>query len=96
MRASKPLTITLPQKMADEVKARVASGDYASESEVIREGLRALAKQEEAYNQALEHWLQTEGKKRAAEYAAGQVKTVPMKEAFARVKANIGKRAKKS
>jgi antitoxin ParD1/3/4 len=39
--------------MADAVRARVASGRYASESEVIREGLRALADQE----RAVEAWL---------------------------------------
>jgi antitoxin ParD1/3/4 len=42
MRTSRPLTTTLPEKMARAVKRRVQSGDYASESEVIREGLRAL------------------------------------------------------
>lgn len=57
MRASKPITITLPPEMARAVKDRVASGDYASESEVIRDGLRALEAQEEA----VERWLQTEG-----------------------------------
>jgi antitoxin ParD1/3/4 len=56
MRSSKPLTITLPTEMARSVKQRVASGAYSSESEVIREGLRALDLQESA----LEHWLETE------------------------------------
>ena len=56
MRSSKPLTITLPTEMARSVKQRVASGAYSSESEVIREGLRALDLQEAA----LEHWLETE------------------------------------
>ncbi len=35
-------------KMTDAVKARVRMGDYASESEVIREGLRALMARERA------------------------------------------------
>lgn len=34
--------------MTDAVKARVRMGDYASESEVIREGLRALMARERA------------------------------------------------
>lgn len=56
MRTTRQLSITLPVKMADGVRLRVDSGDYASESEVIREGLRALDAQE----QAIEHWLRTE------------------------------------
>ena len=56
MRSTRQLSITLPYEMADAVKARVETGDYASESEVIREGLRALASREAA----LEHWLRTE------------------------------------
>ena len=44
---------TLPDDMADAVKARIRIGDYASESEVIREGLRALMARE----RALEGWL---------------------------------------
>jgi antitoxin ParD1/3/4 len=39
------------------VKDKVASGGYATESDVIREGLRALQTQEAA----VEDWLRTEG-----------------------------------
>ena len=39
--------------MAARVKAKVESGEYASESEVIREGLRAL----QARDRAIEDWL---------------------------------------
>jgi antitoxin ParD1/3/4 len=42
MRATQQLSITLPLEMADAVKAKVAAGEYASESEVIRDGLRVL------------------------------------------------------
>ncbi len=56
MRTTRQLSITLPEDMADKVKARVASGSYASESEVIRDGLRALQEREDA----VEHWLRTE------------------------------------
>lgn len=53
MRATRQMSVTLPNAMADAVRARVVSGRYASESEVIREGLRALADQE----RAVEAWL---------------------------------------
>lgn len=56
MRTTKQLSITLPNNMADALKDRVASGAYASESEVIRDGLRALFSQEDA----VERWLRTE------------------------------------
>lgn len=56
MRSTKQLSVTLPNKMAKGVAAKVASGEYASESEVIREGLRAL----EARDKAIEQWLSTE------------------------------------
>jgi antitoxin ParD1/3/4 len=56
MRSTQQLSITLPNDMAAEVRAKVASGEYASESEVIRDGLRAL----QARDKALEHWLRTE------------------------------------
>ncbi len=42
--------------MADALRERVNSGAYASESEVVRDGLRTLF----ARDQALEAWLQSE------------------------------------
>jgi putative addiction module CopG family antidote len=47
------MSITLPIEMAESVKSRVLTGEYASESEVIRDGLRALM----ARDRAVEHWL---------------------------------------
>ena len=48
MRTTQPLTITLPLEMAQMVKAKVSSGEYATESEVIRDGLRTLAARDAA------------------------------------------------
>jgi putative addiction module CopG family antidote len=56
MRNTQPLTITLPHDMAQMVKDKVASGEYATESEVIRDGLRTLA----ARDEAVERWLREE------------------------------------
>ncbi len=47
------MSSTLPNELAEVVKAKVASGEYASESEVIRDGLRTLA----ARDKAIEKWL---------------------------------------
>lgn len=53
MRSTQQLSITLPNDMAEMVRAKVAAGEYASESEVIRDGLRTLA----ARDKAVEAWL---------------------------------------
>jgi antitoxin ParD1/3/4 len=53
MRSTQQFSITLTNELAEQVRAKVASGDYASESEVIREGLRALQDRD----RALEAWL---------------------------------------
>lgn len=54
MRTTQQLSITLPNDMANVVKAKVQTGEYATESEVIRDGLRALL----ARDRAVESWLQ--------------------------------------
>ena len=56
MRTTQQFSITLPKEMADIVKTKVAVGEYATESEVIREGLRALLNRD----RAIETWLQNE------------------------------------
>ena len=53
MRTTQRLSITLPKDMADAIKSKVAAGEYASESEVIRDGLRVLM----ARDRAVESWL---------------------------------------
>lgn len=53
MRTTQQLSITLPNDMADVVKTKVRSGEYASESEVIRDGLRALMTRDRVF----ENWL---------------------------------------
>ena len=56
MRSTQQMSITLPIDMAALVKAKVAAGEYATESEVIRDGLRALL----ARDRAMENWLRDE------------------------------------
>jgi len=50
------LTITLPRALADMVRAKVESGEYASESEMVRESLAALL----GWDHDLERWLREE------------------------------------
>ena len=56
MRTTQQFSITLPNEMADIVKTKVAAGEYATESEVIRDGLRVLM----ARDRATENWLRQE------------------------------------
>ena len=53
MRSTQQLSITLPNEMADLIRAKVAAGEYATESEVVRDGLRILL----ARDRAVENWL---------------------------------------
>jgi antitoxin ParD1/3/4 len=47
------LSITLPADMARMIRAKVEEGRYASNSEVIREALRAWEEREELHQQRL-------------------------------------------
>jgi antitoxin ParD1/3/4 len=88
VRKTQSLSITLPREMARMIKDKVASGAYATESEVIRDGLRALQKQETA----VENWLRTEG---VARYDAWHRNPDgrPAAEVFATLRARHRKRA---
>ncbi|MBZ8141587.1 type II toxin-antitoxin system ParD family antitoxin [Rubrivivax gelatinosus] len=83
MRSTQQFSITLPHEMADAVRAKVASGQYATESEVIRDGLRVLL----ARDSAVEKWLREDV---AAAYDASQAdpsRTVSVDEIRARLAA---------
>jgi antitoxin ParD1/3/4 len=92
MRNTHPLSITLPHDMAAMVKAKVASGEYATESEVIRDGLRAL----QARDAAVEKWLRDEVAKSYDEYAADPSIGIPADEVMARLRASYRARQTKS
>ncbi|MBB4639843.1 type II toxin-antitoxin system ParD family antitoxin [Rhizorhapis suberifaciens] len=84
MRSTQQFSVTLPNEMAALVRAKVASGEYASESEVIREGLRALNARERALND----WLTQQALPSYDAYRADPSKGIPLEE----VRATIGKR----
>jgi putative addiction module CopG family antidote len=85
MRSTQQMSITLPIEMATLVKSRVSSGDYASESEVIREGLRALQERENA----VEQWLRREVAATYDAHKADPTKAKPLDEAWAGVEARM-------
>ena len=81
-------TFSLPKDHADFIDAKVASGDYASGSEVIREGLRAL----QARDAAIERWLREEVVPTALELQAHPERGVPIEEAFKSIREEIARR----
>jgi antitoxin ParD1/3/4 len=92
MRTTQPLTITLPLEMAQMVKAKVTSGEYATESEVIRDGLRTLA----ARDAAVEKWLREEVVPTYDEMKAHPERAIPLDEAFEGFNKRIDRLAAKS
>jgi putative addiction module CopG family antidote len=89
MRKTQSLSITLPHEMAKPVKDKVASGAYATESEVIREGLRALGERDAE----LENWLRTEGVARYDAYKSNP-RGRPAEQVFARLRQHHAKKLK--
>jgi antitoxin ParD1/3/4 len=85
-RTSRPITVTLGD-LQESVEARVKSGAYASASEVIRAGVRALDREDAALNEWMRRRVEeafTDSRpnvparevfKRLREHHAGQVKT---------------------
>jgi antitoxin ParD1/3/4 len=86
MRTTQQLSITLPVEMAKLVKDKVASGAYASESEVVREGLRALQERD----MVVERWLREEVVPTYDRYRANAEATAPLDESAARLRAHMG------
>jgi putative addiction module CopG family antidote len=82
MRTTQALSVTLPHEMARMLKDKVASGEYATESEVIRAGLRALQAQE----QAVERWLRDEVARSVDEVSASPDRVIPVEDVLVRIK----------
>jgi antitoxin ParD1/3/4 len=91
MRTTQPLTITLPLEMAQMVKAKVTSGEYATESEVIRDGLRSLA----ARDAAIEKWLREEVVPTYDEMKAHPERALSLEEVNRRLDARMASTSKK-
>jgi antitoxin ParD1/3/4 len=70
MRTTRQFSITLPLDMAAAVERKVKSGVYASVSEVVRDGVRALLERDAA----VERWLRDEVAPGHREYLAGPTK----------------------
>jgi antitoxin ParD1/3/4 len=83
MRTTKQFSITLPNDMAAAVEAKINSGAYASVSEVMRDGMRALMERDAA----VEKWLRDEVIPGHQEYLADPSKGVPADQILNGIKA---------
>ena len=71
--------ITLSHDVAQMVRDKVASGAYESESDVIRNGLRAL----QARDAIVEQWLREEVVPTFDRVASGEEQLIPADDVFA-------------
>ena len=71
-------TFSLPENQSAFIDAKVAAGGYASSSEVVREGLRALQERDAA----MERWLTEEVGPTYDRWKAGLEKMHPADEVF--------------
>jgi putative addiction module CopG family antidote len=83
MRTTQQFSITLPIEMAEVVEEKIKSGAYASVSEVLRDGVRALHERDAA----VERWLREEVIAGHQEYLADPSKGVPAEAILDRIKA---------
>jgi antitoxin ParD1/3/4 len=83
MRTTQQFSITLPLDMAEAVEGKIKSGGYASVSEVVRDGVRALLERDAA----VERWLREEVVAGHQEYVAETSKGVPADRILRRLKA---------
>tara|TARA_R110002096_G_scaffold44526_12_gene120381 strand:+ start:1085 stop:1366 length:282 start_codon:yes stop_codon:yes gene_type:complete len=83
MSASHKRTFSLPAEQSAYIDEKINSGQFASGSEVIRAGLRALQERDNA----VEHWLKTEVASRYDAAKAGESTTMSVDEAFDKIRA---------
>jgi antitoxin ParD1/3/4 len=76
--AQSSVQITVPGEIAERIRAKVASGAYASEGEVVGEGLLAL----EAQEADIERWLKETVAPIYDRVKSGEEALIPIDEIF--------------
>jgi antitoxin ParD1/3/4 len=92
MPTTQSLNITLPFELAQIVKNKVLSGEYASESDVIQDGLLTLTE----HDAAIEKWLYDEVVPTYDPITNDPGKMVSAEEAWELLSAYMDKSVKKS
>lgn len=88
MTSSRAISVTLPDEMVELIEAKVASGGFSTESEVVSDGLRGL----KARDAALDRWLRDEVVVSWDEYKADPSIGIPAEEVSARLDARMNAR----
>ena len=89
MRLAQKRTFSLPAKQSKYIDAQVRAGHYASASEVVRAGLRALQERDAS----VEHWLRSEVVPAYDAMKADPQRGIPAEKVFAELRArHAGKR----
>ena len=83
-------TFSLPAEHAKFIDKKVASGSYASGSEVVRAGLRALQERDAV----IERWLSEEVAPTYDAMKSDPSRAIPAKQVFAAIKARHAARLK--
>ncbi|HET8727324.1 MAG TPA: type II toxin-antitoxin system ParD family antitoxin [Alphaproteobacteria bacterium] len=92
MAAAEKRTFSLPSEQASYIDKLVSSGAYATGSEVIRAGLRALQERD----LAVERWLRDEVVPVAAAMQADPDRAIPADRVFEEIRALHAERLKAS
>jgi len=92
MGATSKRTFSLPIEQAKFIDRQVAKGSYASASEVVRAGLRALQERDAA----IERWLRDEVAPAYDAVMADPKRAIPAKKVFAAIRARHAARLKAS
>jgi antitoxin ParD1/3/4 len=83
-------TFSLPPRQAKFIDAQVRAGTYASASEVVRAGLRALQERDAA----IEHWLKSEAVPVYDAMKADPKRGLPAEKVFGDLRARHSARSK--
>jgi antitoxin ParD1/3/4 len=83
-------TFSLTEEQAKFIDEKISKGQYASGSEIVRQGLRGLQEDESA----IEKWLKEEVLPTIDEMEAHPERLIPLEEAFERIETKIRRRTK--
>lgn len=83
MAATERLTVSLPREQAEYIEQLVAGGSYATTSEVVRAGLRALQERDVA----VDRWLREEVVPVMQAALADPDSLIPLEDVFAEIDA---------
>lgn len=84
------LTVTLPDHLVDAIEAKVAAGEYGSQSEVVQDALENF----HAEDPSIESWLRDVVVPRCREHAAHPASLIPAEEVVDRVQRRYATRSR--